>query len=110
MLVEPGHGGADSELDAPEGVGFIGDALALGAAQRLLGLLQDLEEQLLLGGEVPVEDPLAHPDALHDLGNRCRVVALGGEALGGEVHQLASALEPPGGQTALHEVTVRSLD
>ena len=40
------------------------DGLLLGPAQVVLGVAQDLEEQLLLAGEVPVEDALADAQAL----------------------------------------------
>ena len=53
----------------------VGDGLLLAAAQVLLGVAEDLDEELLLRVEVPVEDALAHAEAVDDLGHRRRVVA-----------------------------------
>ena len=66
----------DPRLDATDGVGLVGDRLALGPAEVALGVGQDLAEELLLGGEVPVEDALAHAEAVDDVGHRGGVVAL----------------------------------
>ena len=63
------------EADAPDGVGLVLDGLALGAAKVPLGLDQDLAEELVLRGEVPVEDALAHAEAVDDVGDRRRVIA-----------------------------------
>ena len=93
---------ADARLDAAYRVGLVGDGLALGAAQVALGVGQDLAEELLLGGEVPVEDPLAHAEAVDDVGDRGRVVPLGGELPGGEVEELLTSPLPPCGQAACH--------
>ena len=79
VVVEPGHRRTDARLDPPDGVGLVGHGLALGAPQVALGVGQDLPEELLLGGEVPVEDALAHAEAVDDVGHRRRVVAVGGE-------------------------------
>ena len=44
--------------------------------------LQQLDEQLFLRGEVPVEDALADAEMLNDVGDRCRVVTAFGEQRG----------------------------
>ena len=90
------------ELDAADRIVDAVDGLLLGPAQVLLGLAEDLEEELLLAGEVPVEDALADAEALHDLGHRRRVVALLGEPGGREVHQLLAALPASLGQASVH--------
>jgi hypothetical protein len=56
---------------------------------------EDLGQQLLLGGEVPVEDPLAHAHALHDLGHGGGVEAVLGESVRGEVHELTPPIAAP---------------
>ena len=94
VLGRPAHGGAHAELDAADRIGGVGERLLLGAAQILLGLAEDLEEQLLLAVEVPVEDALADPEALDDLGHAGRVVPVLGEPGGGELQQLAPPLLP----------------
>ena len=57
-------------------------ASLLAPAEVASGPPEDLEEQLLLGVEVPVEDALADAEALDDLGHRGRVVAVVGERAG----------------------------
>ena len=63
MRLEPRQRRPDAELDAPDRVGLVGDGLLLAAAQVCLRVPQDLEEQLLLRVEVPVEDALADAEA-----------------------------------------------
>src|SRR5205807_5873931 len=58
VLVEPGDRRPDAELDAADGIGLVCDGGLLPAPQLALGVAQDLEEELLLGGEVPIEDAL----------------------------------------------------
>ena len=92
------------------GVLLVADRLLLLAPQVGLGLLEDLEEQLLLRVEVPVEDALADAEARHDLGDRGGVVALLGEARGGERHELVAALLAPLGQAPCHGANGTRLD
>ena len=73
VLEEPLDGGADAELDPHDRVGLVADRLLLPAAQVLVRFAQDLRQQLLLRGEVPVEDALADAEALDDVGDRRRV-------------------------------------
>ena len=73
-------------------------ASLLASAQVLLGLAQDLAEQLVLGGEVPVEDALADPEAVDDLGDRGGVVAMCGEAWVAKAMSCAAALRAALGQ------------
>ncbi len=110
VLVEPGHRGADAELDATDRVGLVADRLLLAPAQVVLRLAQDLDEQLLLGGEVPVEH--AFPDAQpgDHIGDRRRVVPAGGEALRREAHELGASCLAPCRQLAVHARTVGKLD
>src|SRR3954466_14697912 len=70
VLVEPGDRRADAELDAGDRIGLVGDRRLLAPAQLALGIAENLEEELFLGGEVPVEDALADPEPLHDLRDR----------------------------------------
>src|SRR5207237_5028580 len=102
VLLEPRQRGADAQLDALHGVGLVGDGGLLAPPQLLLRLAEDLTEQLLLGGEVPVEDTLSHAEALDDLRHRGGVVAVLGEALGGVLHELLATLETSLGQAAGH--------
>src|SRR4029077_14686484 len=81
---------------------LLGDGGLLAATQLALGVAQDLEEQLLLGGEVPIEDALAHAQPLHDLRDRRRVVAVLGEAGRCVRHQLLTALTAPLGEPTIH--------
>ncbi len=74
--VQPCHRRPDARLDAADGIGLVGDGLALGPAEVALGVGQDLAQELLLGGEVPVEDALAHAEAVDDVGDRRGVVSL----------------------------------
>jgi len=62
-------------LDPQDRVGLVADGLLLPAAQVLVRFAQDLRQQLLLRGEVPVEDALADTEALDDVGDRRRVIA-----------------------------------
>ena len=100
--VEPPHRCPDASLDAAHRVGLVGDGLALCPAEVPLRVGQDLAQQLLFGGEVPVEDALAHAEAVDDVGHRCRVVSLGGELPGCVVEQFEPAPLPPCGQPACH--------
>src|SRR5207302_10519915 len=102
VLVEPCDRRPDAELDAVYGIGLVGDGGLLTFAQLALGVAQDLEEQLLLGREVPVEDALAHAQSLHDLGDRGGVVAVLGEAGRGVRHQLLTTFPAPLGEAAIH--------
>ena len=81
VLVEPRHRRADAELDAPHRVGLVADRGLLAPAQVLVRAAEQLDEQLLLAREVPVEDALADAEARDDVGDRRGVVApLGEEA------------------------------
>ena len=71
------------------GIVLAGDGVPLGQAHGAQGVGQDLGEQLVLGFEVPVEDPFADAEAVDDVGDRGGVVAVGGEGVGGEVHQVS---------------------
>lgn len=107
VLARPCERGADALLDAPDGVVLVGDGVHLRASEVLLGIAQYLEEELLLRGEVPVEDALAHAEAADDLLDGGRVVAALGEAGGGVVHQLAPSFLPPLGQPPCHRADGR---
>ena len=86
-----------------KGSGSSASGLALRAPQVALGFEQDLDEKRLFGLEVPVEDAFADPEPLCDVGDRRRVVALGGEALGGVVEQLLSPPLTPRGEAPCHD-------
>jgi hypothetical protein len=102
VLEEPLDRGADTELDAHDWVGLVADRLLLPAAKLLVRLAQDLRQQLLLRGEVPVEDALADAEALDDVGDRRRVVAALGEELGRVLHELTAAILAPLRELAAH--------
>ena len=102
MVGQPQHRGANPLFDPADGVVLIADCDLLATPQVVLGLAQDLEEQLLLRGEVPVEDALADAHAGDDVGDRRRVVAVLGEALRREVHQLPAAVPAPLGEPPVH--------
>ena len=74
VLVEPGHRRADTELDAGHRVGLVTDRGLLAPAEVLVRTAQDLDEQLFLAREVPVEDTLADVQARR----RCRPPTWGG--------------------------------
>ena len=101
VLGHPQHPGPDAELQAADRISVILDRTQLGPAQLLLGGAEDLDEELLLGGEVPVEDALADAEAVDDVGHRGRVVAIGGEPLGGVRDELRPSFRPSGGQPSL---------
>ena len=61
------------------GIVLPGDGLTLGLAHGAQGVGQDLAQQFVLGVEVPVEDALAHAEAVDDAGHRRGVVPVGGE-------------------------------
>jgi len=111
VLGRPPHRRADAHLELADRIGLVDDRGLLGATEVELRLTQDLEEELLFGVEVPVEDALADPEALHDLGDRGRVIALVGEATGGVVHELALALLAARCQAPVHRAgNVEKLD
>ena len=103
------HGGPQPALDAADRVVGGPDRLALAPAEVLLGVVEDLQEQLILRVEVPVEDAFADAEAGDDLGHRGGVEAVLGEPLGGDVHELALALFTPPGQPRSTSGTVRHL-
>ena len=63
VLGQPVQGGADPLLDAAGRVGLAGDGFTLGLAHGGQRVGEDFGEQLVLGGEVPVEDPFADAHA-----------------------------------------------
>ncbi len=99
---EPGQGGTDPLFDPSGRVVLAGDGIALGQAKIPDRLLQDGDHELVLGSEVPVEDALAHSQPVHDGGHRCRVVALGGERVGGHVHELPATPGSSRGEAMHH--------
>lgn len=109
VLGLPGDGGPDAELDAGEGVGLGADRLALAATHLLLSLGEDLMEQLFLAVEVPVEDPFADTDLVHDVRDRCGVVSALGELPGGAVHELAAPFTSSRGELPGHRRDATSL-
>ena len=72
------------------------ERIASGTASISLlhALVEQRQVELLLAGEVLVEDRLADPGPLRDLVHRRRVVAAGDEDLHGRVEQLAAAGKP----------------
>ena len=101
VISRPPHRRPDAQLDAAHRIVLVGDRLLLGHPQGVLRVAEDLDEELFLAVEVPVEDALAHAEALDDLGHRGRVVAVLGEARRRVVHELlatllASLSQPPG--------------
>ena len=72
MVGRPSHRRPDTRLDTPHRIVLVRDRLLLGDPQGVLCVAQDLDEQLFLPVEVPVEDALAHAEALDDLGDRRR--------------------------------------
>ena len=68
---------ADAELEPADRVGLVAHAVPLRPADGPLALAEDLHEELLLRLEVPVEDALADAEAVDQLGDRGRVVAVG---------------------------------
>src|SRR5207248_296105 len=111
MVAQPPHRRPDTELDAPERIGLVGDGLLLAPAQLLLGLAEDLAEELLFRREVPVEDALAHTQPGDDLGDRGRVVTVLGETADGVLHELTTPLPTPLGETTVHRLrTLGTLD
>ena len=77
-VVAPGEG--DQAADRLERVARLEVQLALGVADVGVGLLEDGEEQLVLAGEVVVDEPLVDAGALGD-----RVHARAAEAVRGEL-------------------------
>ncbi len=106
IAVEPLDRGGDALLDAPQRIRFVGDGLALVAAEIMLGICEEPAKQLLLGVEVPVEHTFAHPEPIDDVGHRSGVIAVGGESLGSVVEKLL--LPPPAslGESPLHVPTL----
>ena len=82
VLGEPRERRPDAELDAADRVGLVADRLLLALAQLVVRRLEQLGEQLLLRGEVPVEDALADAERGDDVGDRRGVVAPLGEQPG----------------------------
>src|SRR5207247_9277526 len=95
IVQEPRDRGADAERAPQDRVGLVADRLLLPPAQILVRFAQDLRQQLLLRGEVPVEDALADAEALDDVGDRRRVVTPLGEELGGVLHELTPPVLSP---------------
>ena len=91
MLGHPQHAGPDAELDASTGILHLVDRPLLAATEVPLRRPQDLDEQLLLRVEVPVEDALADTEAVDDVGDRRGVVPIGREPLRGVGDQLGTA-------------------
>jgi hypothetical protein len=108
VLPEPVQRGPDAELDAAQRVGLVADGGLLEAAEVLRGGGEDLEEEILLRLEVPVEDALADPERVDDLGHRRGVVAPLGEQAGRLVQDLLAAGPAAGGQLALHPSKARN--
>ena len=100
--VDPCQGGADAELDAAHRITFVAYGRPLCPAQVELGLTQDLDEELFLRIEVPVEDTLADAESRDEVGNRRVVVAALGEPVGGIVDQLIATLLAPGRELLGH--------
>ena len=73
-------------------VGFVTDRLRLRPTKVVAGVFEDLDQQLFLGREVPIEDALAHADAVDEIVDRSWVVAVLGETAGGVVEQLSTPL------------------
>jgi len=69
--------GAPHEFD---GTGAVGRLLGTGEADALVGPLEHGREQILAGGEVPVDGAFGHAGGSSDLGER--QVVTGGEQLG----------------------------
>ncbi len=95
MFGEPPHRGTDAELEPLDRVGFVTDRLRLRPTKVVAGVFEDLDQQLFLGREVPIEDALAHADPIDELVDRSWVVAVLGEAVGGVVEQLSTLLVTP---------------
>ncbi len=106
VLGEPGKGGPDAELDAADRIVDTLDRVLLALAQVVVRRLQELGEQLLLRGEVPVEDALADAERGDDVGHRSRVIAALGEQAGGAGHQLLTPFFAPGRELAPHSPSV----
>ena len=89
------------------GSGSVADRGLLAAAEVLVRTAEQLDEELLLAREVPVEDALADAEAGDDVGDRGGVVA----ALGEEPRRLAQDLRTAGPaplrQLPRHRVTLR---
>lgn len=110
VLCGPRSGGADALLDAADGIIYAIDRLFLTATHARLRFAQDLQEQLVLRREVPVEDPFADAEALDDLSDRGGMEAVVREAVGREQHELRAPLLATLRQLPLHRVTVGILD
>jgi hypothetical protein len=100
--VDPVQRGADAQLDPPHRVTLRADGGPLGPTQVELGLTQDLDEELLLGLEVPIEDALADAEPGDEVGHRRVVVAALREAGGGIVDQLIASLLASGRELLGH--------
>ncbi len=111
VLAEPRERGADAELDAAHGIGFVADRLLLALAEVVVRRLQQLREELFLRREVPVEDALADAERLDDVGDGGRVVAALGEEPGRAGDQLFTALPAALRELPAHPVhATRRLD
>ncbi len=102
VLGEPEQRGPDAELDAADRVGLVADRLLLALAQVVVRRLEQLGEQLLLRGEVPVEDAFADAQRGDDVGHRGRVIAPLREESRPAFHELVAALTASRGQLAPH--------
>ncbi len=89
---EPVHRRAGAELDARQRIAGVLDGVLLRASQVLLRVAEDLDEELILRVEVPVEDALADTDAGDDLGDGRGMEAVLRELAGRDVHELAAPL------------------
>src|SRR5688572_930181 len=108
VVAEPLQRGPDAQLDPPQRVGLVTDRRLLAAPETLRRGSEDLEEEVLLRLEVPVEDALADTQRLDDLGHRRRVVAPLGEQPGRLVEDLLAAFPAALGQLALHPPKARN--
>src|SRR5262245_40458821 len=106
---EPVHGRTRAKRDALERIAGFFDGVLLRAPQILLRLVQDLDEQLILRVEVPVEAALSHADPGDDLRHRRRVEPVLREEPRRHAHQLPAAVassrrQPPGLLVARHRL------
>jgi hypothetical protein len=102
MLGEPRQRLPDPALDPLNRILDALDRMLLSLPQVVVRRLQELREQLLLGGEVPIEDALADAQCRHDVGHGCRVIAALGEKPGRHAHQLLSPFASSGRELAPH--------
>ena len=89
-------------------VGLVADRGLLAASEVLVRAAEQLDEQLFLAGEVPVEDALADVQARHDVRDRGRVVAPLGEQPRRFAHDLEAPVATTLRQLPRHSVTLRA--